>query len=64
MIKAKDIVRIKPEFQDKGDNSFVWVALEDEDGGRVRISPINTGLSLPPNQVVSTSMLVSNDGTV
>lgn len=57
MIRKKDIVRIKPEFQDKGDDSLVWVALEDEDGGRVRISPLNTGLKLPPNQVVSTNML-------
>lgn len=58
MIKARDVVRIKPEYQDEGDDSLVWMALEDEDGGRVRISPLNTGMKLPPNQVVSIEMLV------
>ena len=57
MIKARDIVRIKPEYQDEGDDLFVWIALEDEDGGRVRIAPLNTGLKLLPNQVVSTEMI-------
>ncbi|MBI3903814.1 MAG: hypothetical protein HY306_12880 [Nitrosomonadales bacterium] len=61
MIKAKDIIKIKPEYQDKGDEALVWVALEDEDGGRVRISPLNTGLAFPPNQVVNTEMLEKAD---
>lgn len=50
-------LRIKPEWQDEGDDEFEWVALEDEDGGRVRISPKNTGLDIPPNQVVTTEMV-------
>ena len=57
MIKAKDILRIKSEYQDEGDDLLVWIALEDEDGGRVRIAPLNTGLKFPPNQVVSTEMI-------
>lgn len=57
MIKKGDRVKIKPEWQDKGDDLFLWIAIEDEDGGRVRISPIGTGLQLTPNQVVQTSML-------
>lgn len=57
MIKAKDIIRIKPEYQDDGDDSLVWIALEDEDGGRVRIAPLNTGLTFPPNQIISTEMI-------
>lgn len=57
MIKKGDRVKIKPEWQDKGDDLFLWIAIEDEDGGRVRISPIGTGLQLTPNQVVKTSML-------
>ena len=59
MIKKGDTVRIKSEWQDDGDNLFTWVALEDEDGGRVRIAPINSGLALPPNQVVDVQMLES-----
>lgn len=63
MIKAKDIVRIKPEYQDEGDDSLVWIALEDEDGGRVRIAPLNTGMKFPPNQVINTDMLDKADQT-
>lgn len=58
-IRKGDRVFIKPEWQDAGDDQFIWIALEDEDGGRVRISPIN-GVWLagaPTNQVVETSML-------
>jgi len=33
MIKKGDRIRIKPEWQDPGDDKFIWVALEDEDGG-------------------------------
>jgi hypothetical protein len=40
-----------------GDDCYIWIALEDEDGGRVRISPINTGLNFPPNQIVETKMI-------
>lgn len=57
MIKKGDTVRIKPEWQDAGDDTLHWIAIEDEDGGRVRITPTNTGLEFPPNQVVETSML-------
>jgi hypothetical protein len=56
-IRKGDTIRIKPEWQDPGDDNFIWVALEDEDGGRVRITPTNTGLPIPPNQVVDTNML-------
>lgn len=57
MIRAGTQVRIRPEWQDPGDEQVIWVALEDEDGGRVRIEPANLGLPFPPNQVVETRML-------
>jgi hypothetical protein len=56
-IQAGDIVRIKPEYQDKGDDRFVWLAVEDADGDRVRIKPITTELAFTPNHVVLLSML-------
>ncbi len=56
-ITAGDQVFIKPEFQDAGDDKFIWQALEDEDGGRVRIAPINIGLPIIPNQIIETRML-------
>lgn len=52
MIRQGDAIRIRPEFQDPGDDRYPWVALEDEDGGRVRISPRIPGLVIQPNQVV------------
>jgi hypothetical protein len=64
MIKAKDIVRIKPEYQDEGDDLLSWIALEDEDGGRVRIAPLNTGMKFPPNQIVNTEMLETADKAI
>ncbi len=57
MIRKNDIILIKPEFQDKGDDKYTWIALEDENGGRVLIAPANSGLALMPNQVVKTSMV-------
>lgn len=59
MIRKGEKVEIKPEWQDKGDDLFTWVALEDEDCGRVRISPVDIGYRIIPYQVVETSMLVT-----
>ena len=61
MIKKGDTVKIKPEWMDEGDDALVWVALEDEDGGRVRIHPVGTGLDFPPNQVVTTDMIENDE---
>lgn len=61
MIKKGDTVLIKPEWQDEGDHTLTWVAIENEDGGRVRIAPTDTGLAFPPNQVVTTDMLEPNE---
>jgi hypothetical protein len=55
-IKAGDVVHIKPEWQDPGDDEFTWVALEDEDGGRVRIQA-QMGFTFNPNTVVNVDML-------
>lgn len=52
-----DTVRILPQWCDPGDDQLTWIALEDEDGGRVRISPTNTGLTIAPQHIVLTSML-------
>tara|TARA_R100000656_G_scaffold82903_1_gene60570 strand:+ start:174 stop:356 length:183 start_codon:yes stop_codon:yes gene_type:complete len=57
MIKKGDKIRIKPERQDDGDSQFNWEAIENEDGGRVRIAPVNIGLPITPNQVVETKMI-------
>ncbi len=55
-IKRGDHVRIKPEWRDPGDEEYIWIAIENEDGGRVRIAPI-MDLPIPPNHVVTTEMV-------
>lgn len=52
VIRRGDKVRIRPEFQDDGDNRIEWIAVDDEDGGRVRIQP-QLGLEINPTQVVA-----------
>jgi hypothetical protein len=55
-IRKGDRVRIKPEWQDDGDDEIVWIAIEDEDRGHVRIQP-QLDMPIRPNQVVTTGML-------
>lgn len=57
MIKKGDVVKLKPAYQDPGDDKYTWKAIEDEDGGRVRIMPVDTSLAFPPNYVVEVSWL-------
>jgi len=56
-MKKDDIVRIIPEYQD-GEQEFEYVLIEDPDGGRVKVMPINSGLEYPPFQVVKIEWLV------
>lgn len=55
-IQKGDRLRIKPEWRDQGDEEIVWIAIEDEDGGRVRIQP-QLDMPIRPNQVVTTDMV-------
>ena len=55
-IRHGDKVRIKPEWQDPGDDTIEWIAIEDENSGRVRIEP-QLDLTFKPNQVVTTDMV-------
>lgn len=57
MIRKGDSVKIKPEWQDPGDDKLEWIATDDEDKGRVTIMPTNTGLAIPPLQTVDVAML-------
>ena len=58
---AGDRIRIKPEWQDEGDDQFEWRAVEDEAGGRVLIAPIDPSLSFVPRQLVDVEMLEPKD---
>ena len=58
MIKRGDIVTIKPEWQDAGDDQYTWVAMDDEEKGRVMISPVDRPATFPGTSVVLVDMLV------
>lgn len=59
MIYKGDKVQIKPEWQDVGDDRFVWVAVDDEEKGRVQIMPLGTDLVFAPIGTVLTEWLVA-----
>lgn len=56
-IKAGDTVKFKPEWQDAGDDQIEFVAMEDEDGGRVLIGALGVLKNFTPTQFVLVSML-------
>ena len=58
MMKKGDRISILPEYQDRGDNLYIWVVVGDEEKGRVDISPINTGLPLMQIQTVPSYMVI------
>ena len=56
MIKKGDIVKIKKEWQDKGDDLITYIAADDEEKGRVTIEAITT-MFINPTQVVKVEWL-------
>lgn len=56
MIKAGDIIRIKKEYQDKGDEEIVFIAVDDQEKGRVTIQA-QLDLNIKPTQVVNVEWL-------
>lgn len=56
-IKKGDFVKFKPEYED-GEHEFVYMLIEDPDGGRVKVVPLNSGLEIPPIQVVKSEWLI------
>lgn len=56
-LRKNDIVTFIPEFMD-GDNEFDYILIENPDGDRVKVMPINSGLEFPPVQVVKLEWLI------
>lgn len=56
-LKKNDIVRFLSEFAD-GVNEFDYILIEDPDGDRVKVMPLNTNMDFPPVQVVKTDWLL------
>jgi hypothetical protein len=57
MIRKGQPVTIRPQWCDQGDENVQFVALEDEDGGRVLIGALGVLSHFIPSQVVTTDML-------
>jgi hypothetical protein len=57
MYKRGDIVEILLEFQDSGDSAFTWIVLNDEEKGRVDITPIDITLSIKPIYTMNTTQI-------
>jgi hypothetical protein len=47
MIKQGDILKFK-EILEKGEENLIFLAIENEDGGRVKVQAINVNLTLKP----------------
>ena len=52
-----DIVEILKQYQDSGDDELIWVAIDDEEKGRVTVMPINSTLSIKPTYVMNSDWL-------
>ena len=50
-LRKDDIVRFIPEFED-GVHEFDYILIEDPDGDRVKVTPVNSKMEIPPIQVV------------
>lgn len=57
MIKKGDRIDILPQWQDVGDENYVWVATDDEKDGRITICPISMPISIKPRATVEISMI-------
>lgn len=55
-IKTGDRLTIRPQWRDPGDESIEWLAVEDEDGGRVLIEA-QVDLPIKPTQRVAVEMV-------
>ena len=57
MIKFGDMVEILPEFRDFGDGCYRWIALGNEEKGRVDIQPIDHPLQIKPTYTMKSDQL-------
>src|SRR5689334_4698324 len=60
-IKQGDLVTFKPERSDPGEETVTYRAIENEDGGRVKVLA-ELGLPINPTQVISVEWVVTVNG--
>jgi len=52
MFKRGDRVEILKKFQDRGDEEFTWIVMDDEEKGRVDIRPVDIPMDIKPLYIV------------
>ena len=57
MYKRGDEVEILPEYQDEGDDQYHWTCVNDEEKGRVEITPVDIDLRIPPVYTVQINQI-------
>lgn len=57
LFQKGDLIEILPSYQDAGDDEYQWVAVDDEEKGRVFISTINSGMRIRPIHVVQSAWI-------
>lgn len=60
IIRKGASILIKPEWQNPGDDKYHWIATENENNGRVKIVPTNTGLPFSPVSTMFVAWLEIN----
>lgn len=60
-IKQGDVITLKAEFQDAGDNGVTFRATENEDGGRFKVAA-EIGLAYNPVQVIRVDWVATVNG--
>lgn len=48
MIRKGDIVDVLPEYRDPGDERYTWIAIADEEKGRIDIEPADHPMAIKP----------------
>jgi len=61
VIRKGDKVEILPEWQDPGEERYIYIAVSDEHDGRVDIQAINFEWEFAPVNTVKVEMLQCND---
>jgi len=56
-LKVGERVKIKPEFQDEGDDDFHWHVVGDESKGRVDVSANIPGMKIQPTHTLQSHMV-------
>lgn len=54
MVRKGDVVEGLPQWRDPGDEQFTWVAMADEEKGRIDVVPADHPLDIKPTSVMRT----------